>query len=106
MSELFASNVAAVVKADGAHDFGADFGWPFLTLAFSMIKVEAGEFDFKLERAIFEHRHDTTDKFAVEFAGGVVELGDELSWFTPLASRTGPSGGAGVVCPPGAISLN
>ena len=26
VSELFASNVAAVVKADGAHDFGTDFG--------------------------------------------------------------------------------
>ena len=78
-----------------------------MTLAFSMIKVEAGEFlDFKLERAVFEHRHDTADQFAVEFAGGVVELGDELSWFTPLAPRTGPRGGAGVACPPGAISLN
>ena len=34
VSELLASDVAAVVKADGAHDFGTNLGSAFLDLGF------------------------------------------------------------------------
>ena len=60
----------------------------FLDLGFFHDQSRSGRaLDFKLERAVFEHRHDTADQFAVEFAGGVVELGDELSWVHAIGTQ-------------------
>ena len=55
--------------------------------AAATLKVPTSRLHEILERAVFEHRHDTADQFAVEFAGGVVELGDELSWVHAIGTQ-------------------
>src|SRR5690606_16768557 len=80
---------------------------PFSTPAASLISTAAGElFPSNVNERSLKTVTITPTTFPLSWAVAALNCWMNCPGFTPLAPSTGPSGGAGVADPPGAMSLN